>query len=103
MFGSVANFRPQVSVRWPFRFLAGVIAISIVFVVVGYAAALYMKRMQGLPHNWMVALPGILMLMRYAYYAAAYGRTPIVESWPFASDRVVFWYFVVLVAACYDQ
>jgi cytochrome bd-type quinol oxidase subunit 1 len=94
--------RPRaISVRWPFRILAGLIVLASLTVGIGF---LVMARSRGasiLGAKQLVPLPGVLWLMHLGWVAAVRGRAPFREWWPFASGGVVFGYFVVLLFVFY--
>jgi len=98
----------RVSVRWPFRILAALICAAGLVAIGGTAIALwYESRLVGTGRTLtalrlLVALPGMLCLLRLAAHATLHGNSGQQSSrhpwWPFASERVLFAY---LVLACF--
>ena len=91
----------RVAVRWPFRVLASLIVVAGLVVVVGEAFAWWSHRASFPKWQMLFALPGIAWLVRVAWESAIHGRSPTSECWPFASQRILTAYFVVLLVASY--
>jgi hypothetical protein len=100
MIASTANFGTRPPVRWPFRAIAAVVCIAGVAAVFAVLWSVWSHDATSRPLSGLIGLPGMLMIVRVAYHAAVRRCAPATICWPFASDRVVFWYFVVLV--CVD-
>ncbi len=72
------------SVRMPFRILAALIGIIGTIALLG--ASFLVWRGDRVPTiGDIVMLPGMAWFMRLAFYAAANGKAPTNENWPFAS------------------
>jgi hypothetical protein len=95
------NVSSQVSVRWPFRILAAVIVLAGLGAVVGGALAWWFHGAGSPKWQTLLALPGIAWLIRLAWASAIYGRPPVFECWPFASQKVFTVYVIVLLMALY--
>lgn len=96
MIASTSNFGTRSPVRWPFRALAAVICIVGIAAVFGVLYSVWSHDATSRPVSGLIGLPGMLMMVRVAYHAALHRGAPAAICWPFASDRVAFWYFVVL-------
>lgn len=85
------------SVRWPFRILAALIVLAGVAAVIG---ELFAGASRQEPSRWqlLASLPGILWLVRLAWWAAVRGKSPPHPCWPFATDRVLFCYLAAWMA-----
>lgn len=92
---------PRVAVRWPFRVLAVLIILTGIAAVVGMALSGWQHGTVSARWQFLANLPGFAWLFRLAWHAAIRGRPPAPEYWPFASQRVLACYFVVLFAVMY--
>jgi hypothetical protein len=97
MLASTANVNSRASVRWPFRFIAAAICVAGMTAVFAALLQAWCGDTTSLQLKGLIALPAVSMMIRFAYHAAVRGRAPTMHFWPFASGRVAFWYFVVLV------
>ena len=89
--------KPMASVRWPFRILAALIVLAGVLAIIGGIVAGWSRRAPWSKWQLLANLPGVLSLVRLAWFAAINGRSPANPSWPFASDRILFIYMAVLM------
>jgi hypothetical protein len=92
------------SVRWPVRALAWLIvamfAVSIAVSIAGWGGIIAKHGVNILSPQFLLSLPAVALLLRTSWHAARFGRAPEENiAWPFASERVLFVYFVVLAAA----
>jgi hypothetical protein len=99
MIASTANFGSRAPVRWPFRAIAAVICVAGMAAVFAVLSSVWSHDATSLSLFGVIWLPGMLMGIRVAYHAAVRRCAPATMFWPFASDRVAFWYFVVVVCA----
>lgn len=93
----IQAIQPRVSVRWPFRVLAALVALVGVMAVIGAMVACWTQAPER--WRWLAALPGMLWLIRTAWHAARHGRSWPNPSWPFASERVLGVYMALWLAA----
>ena len=97
MNATAAHPKSNISVRWPFRALAGLIVMTGVIATAGSA---YIDWARGSTSPevrlHLLLLPGALSLIRLAWHALVEGRSPETPWWPFASERVAKCYFVVM-------
>lgn len=84
------NLKP--SVRWPVRILAALIVLAGAVAIVGLVVAAWTQGQPLAKWQLLAGLPGILWLVRLAWYAAIQGKSPMRPAWPFATDRVLFFY-----------
>lgn len=97
-----ANEEPGTSVRWPFRILAGLVAVSGLVAFIGFAYMGFSRGPSSVPVRSVIAVPGMFWLLRIAAYASVKGRAPSgSEYWPFASKRVAIGYFVIFLVSQY--
>jgi hypothetical protein len=99
MIASSANSKTRPAVRWPFRAIAAVILVASVAVTFSVVWSIWSPDATRLPLSILIDLPAALMGIRLGYFAAVRGCAPTTMYWPFASGRIVFWYFVVLAFA----
>jgi len=102
---TASTLRPFVSVRWSFRLLA---ALFLVSMVVGYAFAAISRwqgnRLFGSYEETLLLLPLNLWLARLFLFAAAKGSVPRSENaWPFASERVLGAYFLLVMFFLFNR
>ena len=97
MIAPTANFGTRLPVRWPFRAIAAVICIAGMAAVFGVLWSVWSHDATNRTLSGLIGLPGTLMMVRVAYHAAVHRSAPATICWPFASGRVAFWYFVVLI------
>jgi hypothetical protein len=89
------------AVRWPFRILAAAICLAVISVVALGAFAFWVGKLRAIDTRTIVWVPGMLWFSRHAYHAARYGRAAPGSWWPFASESVAKWYFMlVLIGTC---
>ena len=97
MNAAAAHPKSNISVRWPFRALAGLIVVTGVIATAGTA---YLDWAHGstspVARSHLLILPGALWAIRLAWHALIEGRSPEPIWWPFASERVAKCYFVVM-------
>lgn len=101
MSAPIAKVRQTISVRGPFRILAGLIVVAALIVFTGLAYTSWLRGTSSLDVRTVVAIPGMLWLLRLAAYSAVYGTPPRQEHWPFATTRVATGYFIIIVLVHY--
>lgn len=87
----------KASVRWPVRILAALVVLAGALAIVGSVVAAWTQRQPLAKWQLLAGLPGILWLVRLAWYAAIQGKSPTRPTWPFATDRVLFFYLAAWV------
>ena len=88
------------SVRWPVRALAWLIVAMIAVSIAGWGGIIATHGVNILSPQLLLSLPAVALLLRTSWHAARFGRAPQENiAWPFASERVLVVYFVVLAAA----
>jgi hypothetical protein len=86
------------SVRVPFRVLAALLCIAAVIAIVGTLFMMW-RGARLLTVGDVVALPGMVWLLRLAFHAAMNGKTPRGSDWwPFASHGVFNCYMFIMFA-----
>ncbi len=93
---STKEFRP---VRWPFRFLAAGVVLAGGVAILGCAWAAFAGQAaprHGTSAEMIASLPGAAWLLNMAWSAAVRGRAPGNDHWPFASDRVLSAYLIIM-------
>ena len=88
------NVKPRTPVRWPFRILAALVVLTGGMAIVGEVFA-GSSRQEFSKWQLLASLPGMLWLVRLAWCAAIRGTSPANPSWPFSTDRVLFFYMAV--------
>lgn len=96
MITAAENPRSGISVRWPFRVLAGLIFLAGLIDVIGLGYAIGSGRAPLPDLRYLVLLPALFWFFRLAGYAVVYGRSPKTEGWPFASNGAAMCYLVIL-------
>jgi len=105
----VAPIARRPAVRAPFRVLAGVICLAAV-VAVGGTVHMAWTGARALQVRDVVLVPGMLWFLRLMVGATFVGRTtapttggPTTASasdyWPFASSRVMNYYFLIVIVS----
>jgi hypothetical protein len=92
------NREPRVAIRLPFRMLA---ALILFFGVIAVAAVIFFTLSRSttvISTSDAIWLPGMLWLIRLAFYACVYGEVMPQQSWPFASERVFLCYLLLVFA-----
>lgn len=91
------NANAKASVRWPFRILAALIVLAGGAAIIGEIIAGSSNQE---PYRWklLASLPGILWLVRLAWWATVRGKSPTYPCWPLATDRVLFCYMAAWMA-----
>ena len=90
-----------VSVRWPFRFLAGLVVLAGLVAIFGFIFMAWSGSDPRMGSKQLIFLPGVVRLIRFAWHAALQGRSPSSQWWPFASERVAMCYFAILLLVLY--
>jgi hypothetical protein len=85
------------SVRWPFRILAAALCLLVIAAAALSIFAWWAGKLRAIDTRAIVWAPGMLWFTRHAYYAARYGRSAPSPSWPFASESVANWYFLLVL------
>lgn len=88
---------PKAIVRWPFQMLAALIVLVGLLAIVGGAVAGWTRGGPWSKWQLLATLPAILWLIGFAWSAAVHGKSPLRPAWPFASDRVLMFYWLVWV------
>lgn len=88
-------------VRWPFRLLATLVVLAGCAALAGSALAWWSHAASAVRWRAVIALPGVVALIRMAWTCAVHGRPPSNDSWPFASRGIFLAYLVLLVAITY--
>jgi hypothetical protein len=96
MITAASNAGARVSVRWPFRMLAGLIVLAILIDAIGFSYAIGSGRVPFPGLRYLVLLPALLWFFRVAGHAVVYGCSPKTEWWPFASSSVALGYLAIL-------
>jgi hypothetical protein len=89
--------KPRNPVRWPFRILAALIVLAGVVVLAGTGIAVWTREQPSLQWQLLASMPGMLWFVRLGWHAAIRGKSPATEHWPFASQRVLTCYMIVLM------
>ena len=87
------------SVRWPFRLLAALVVCAATVAILGTAWAEVSGQgfaQGGSSTAFLVGLPAIAWLLNLAWSAAVHGRSPSNGHWPFASERVMMAYMLIV-------
>lgn len=96
-----AGSNPRVPVRWPFRVLAALVVVAGIVATFGSVLAGWHQGAATVRWQLLASLPGFAWLVRLAWCAAIYGRSPTQEYWPFASQRIFLFYVVLWFVVMY--
>jgi hypothetical protein len=90
-----------ISVRWPFRILAGFVLLMCVATLIGTGLVAWYRGLASLKWQFLVQLPAIAWLARLSWSATIRGNPPDQAYWPFSSLRMFKWYMVIFVVALF--